>query len=163
MKILSSPIGRSIRKVLNSERGQALVETSFSTSFILILILGAADLARMSYIAIEVANAAKAAVQYGAQNTASASNTASIQAAAASDAADLSGLNTTVSVGGMCSNGNSCTGTGGSCLATDCSTSHIEVVLTVSTSATYSPMIHGLGLPSTFTMHGHAIQKVLNY
>ena len=163
MKHFVAPICRCIQKFVKDEAGQALVEASISTSFLLVFLLGAADLARAAYAAIEVANAAKAAVQYGAQNTTTAASTASIKAAAASDAGNLSGLTTTVALKGMCSNGNACTGTGGTCVSTDCSTSHIVMTLSVSTSATFNPLVHVPGLPSTFTLHGSAVQKVLNY
>lgn len=157
------PICAFLKRLMQEERGQALVETSLSTSFLLLFLLGAADLARGAYQAIEVSNAARAAVQYGAQNTASASSTSAIQAAATSDAADITGLSTSVSITGACSDGTACSGTGGTCKATDCSSSHIENVLTVNTSATYAPMLKIPGLPANYTLHGVAVQKVLNY
>jgi hypothetical protein len=61
-----------------------------------------------------------------------------------------------VSVSCICSNGSAST-----CLATDCSTSSIETILTVQTQATVSPPIHLPGLPTAFTLHGRAVQKVL--
>lgn len=157
------PFCALVKHLIRDERGQALVETSFSASFLLLFLLGAADMARGAYQAIEVANAAKAAVQYGAQNTASASSTAAIQAAASSDAADITGLSTSVALTGACSDGTPCSGTGGACLATDCSSSHIENVLTVNTSASFTPMVQIPGLPMNYTLHGRAVQTVLNY
>lgn len=150
---------RSVR----SQDGQALVETSFATSILLLILLGGAELARVAYCTIEVANAAKAAAQYAAQNSGTAANLTAIQAAASSDASDLSGLSTSVSTSGICSDGSACTGSGGACLATDCSSSHIETILTVQTSAAYKPLLQVRGLPVTFTLHGQAVQKVLNY
>lgn len=163
MQSLQFPFCKWLKKLIRNEAGQALVETSFSASFLLLFILGAADLARGAYCAIEVANAAKAAVQYGGQNSATAASTSGIQAAAAKDAGDLTGLSTTVAVTGICSDGSACTGTGGKCLATDCSTSHIENILTVTTSATFSPMLKIPSLPGSYTLKGRAVQKVLNY
>jgi len=152
-----------LKRFCRNEAGQALVETSLSTSLLLLVLLGAVDLAQVIYATIEVTNAAKAAVQYGAQNTATAADTADIQAAAAGDAANLTGLTTTVSTTGMCSDGSACTGTGGTCQPLDCSGSHIETILTANTTTNYSPMIQIPGLPSTFTLHGEAVQKVLNF
>lgn len=157
------PCFSRIAKILGNESAQALVETSVSTSFLVALMLGAADLARTCYAAIEVSNAAKAAVQYGAQNTASAANTSAIQAAASSDAANLTNLTTTVTTTGACSDGTACSGTGGSCVATDCSSSHIETILTVNTSTNFDPLVHIPGFPKTFNLKGSAVQKVLNY
>lgn len=154
---------RTFPKLIKSESGQALVEASLSIPFLLLILVGAAELARVAYASIEVSNAAKAAVQYGAQNTASAADVAGIKAAAASDAYNLPNISTSVSTTGICSNGNACTGSGGTCLATDCSTSHIEVILTVNTSSTFDPMIQIPGWSGDFNLQGQATQKVLNY
>lgn len=56
----------------------------------------------------------------------------------------------------ICSDGSAST-----CLRTDCPTSHIEEILSVQTQTTFDPLIHLPGLPMTFTLHGQAIQKVL--
>lgn len=151
-----------IAAILRSEAGQALAEASLAAPFFVLLLLGAVDLARAAYAGIEVSNAAKAAVQYGAQNSATAANTAAIQSAAAADASSLGTLNTTVSTAGICSDGSACTGTGGTCRSTDCSSSHIETILTVSASTTYHPMFPLPGRNDGITLRGEAVQKVLN-
>jgi len=152
---------RWLSAFVECETGQALAEASLAMPFFLMLLLGAVDLARAAYTGIEVTNAAKAAAQYGAQNSATAANTSAIQNAATADASGISDLNTTVTMGGVCSDGSACTGTGGTCRSTDCSTSHIETILTVNASTTYHPMspLPGLG---DLTLHGQAVQKVLN-
>lgn len=162
MKSLNSRI-HAFRKTFLSQTGQALVESSFSTSILLLILLGGAELARAAYCTIEVTNAAKAAVQYGAQNASTAGDTTAIQAAAENDASDLSSLSTNVAQSGICSDGSACTGSGGACRSTDCSSSHIETILTVQTSATYKPLLQIRGLPTSFTVHGQAVQKILSY
>lgn len=152
---------RRLEAFFRCETGQALAEASLSMPFFLLLLLGAFDLARAAYTGIEVANAAKAAVQYAAQNSATAANTSAIENAAAADASGISALDTTVTMGGICSDGSACTGTGGACRSTDCSTSHIETILTVNTSTTYYPMFPLAGVDG-ITLHGQAVQKVLN-
>jgi Flp pilus assembly protein TadG len=144
------------------ENGQALVEASLTLPFFLLLLLGAFNLARAAYTGIEVSDAAKAAVQYGAQSSATAADTSAIQNAAAADASDLSSLTTTVSVAGMCSDGSACTGTGGTCQSTDCPSSHIETTLTVNTATTYQPSFPWPGTSSGIPLHGLAVQKILN-
>jgi Flp pilus assembly protein TadG len=153
---------RRLFDLFSCETGQALAETSLTIPFFLLVLLGSVDLARAAYTGIEVTNAARAAVQYAAQNSATAADTSAIQNAASADGSSLSGLTTSVSVSGICSDGSSCSGTGGSCYATDCSGSHIETILTVDSSATFAPMFPMPGIPSALTMHGHAVQKVLN-
>jgi Flp pilus assembly protein TadG len=148
-----------------SEGGQALVETALTFPLLILLLVGAAELARVAYASIEVSNAAKAGVAYGAQNTITAADTTGIQTAATNDAGDLSAtLTTTPSIAGSCSNtAHSCTGAGGTCTNTDCSDAgdHIENTLTVRTSATFDPGIRLPGIPTTYALHGQAVQRIL--
>ncbi|HXU17787.1 MAG TPA: TadE/TadG family type IV pilus assembly protein [Terriglobales bacterium] len=148
--------------IFKCEAGQALAEACLCVPFFFLLLLGAVDLARAAYMEIEVTNAAKAAVQYGAQNSATATDTSSIANAAATDASGLSSLHTTVSIAGICSDGSACTGTGGMCRSTDCSSSHIETVLTVNVATTYHPVFSVMGINRDLRLQGQAVQKVLN-
>jgi Flp pilus assembly protein TadG len=138
----------------DGECGQALVETALIFPLLIAILLGAAELARVAFAAIEVANAARAGAQYGAQNGFTASDTSGIATAASSDAANLTGLTTTSSYTCVCSDGTSST-----CLTSDCASSHIEQTLTVNTTLTFDPVIHLPGLPKTYTLTGQAIQK----
>ena len=155
----------TVRRQSGSETGQALIETALVIPILMLLLLAAAEIARVADAAIEVANAAKAAVAYGAQSQANASDTTGIQTAAATDASDLtSTLTVTPTLSGICSSGNACTGANSTCLNTDCSTpgDHIENILTVNTSASINPLVHVTGLPLTYTVQGQAVQKVLH-
>jgi Flp pilus assembly protein TadG len=154
---------RCLLGIFSCETGQALAEMSLTVPFFLLVLLGAFDLARAAYAGIEVTNAARAAVQYASQNSATAADTHAIQNAASADAANLSGLTTAVSVSGICSDGNACSETGAACRPTDCPASHIETILTVDSSATFAPLFPMPGIPNAITMHGHAVQKVLNH
>jgi len=138
----------------DQESGQALVESAVAVVLLTTVLIGGAELARVAYAAIEVANAARAGVQYGTQNGFTASDTTGIQTAAANDAANLSGFSATASYTCVCSDG-----TASTCQATDCANSHIEQTLTVNTQATINPMIHLPGLPRTYTLKGKAVQK----
>ena len=154
-----------LSKFLGSESGASIVETALTLPMLVTLLLGAVEFARVSYANIEVANAARAAVSYGAQNTTTVSDTTGIQTVAADDAANLTGLTTTPIESGICSDGTACTGTnngaGPTCQNTDCSSSSIENMLTVTTQATMQPIIHVPGLPTSYTLKGKAIQKVM--
>jgi len=156
------------------ESGGALVEFALTLPIMAMLILSAAELGMVAYASIQVTNASRAAAQYGAQNTSSAADTTGMQRAAANEASLVSGLTTTVSVSGICSSGNACTGndngSGPTCLNTDCQTNvndHIETILTVTSSASFSPAarlnISGVGvLPSSFNLKHVTVQKCLN-
>jgi Flp pilus assembly protein TadG len=141
---------------IRNTKGQALVEVALTAPLLILLLLGAAELGQVAFAAIEVANAASAGVQYGAQTTITASDTTGIQTAASDDASNLTGLTATSSFTCICSNGSAST-----CLPTDCSTSNIEEILTVKTQASVTPLIHLPGLPRPFTLRGQAVQKVI--
>jgi Flp pilus assembly protein TadG len=141
---------------VKDRRGNALVETSILLPLLATLLIAAYEIATAAYTSIEVQNAALAGVQYGAQSSATAGDTTGIQTAAANDAANINLGTTTVSHSCICANGSAST-----CLPTDCSGSTIVTILTVQTQATYTPIIHMPGIPSSFTMYGKAIQKVM--
>jgi Flp pilus assembly protein TadG len=143
-----------IARAQKDEAGQALVETALVFPILITLLLGTAELARVAYAAIEVANAARAGAQYGAQSGFTASDTTGIATAAANDAANLTGLSTTSSYACACSDGSAST-----CQPTDCTNSRIEQTLTVNTQVTIDPIIHVHGLPTTYTLKGQAIQQ----
>lgn len=136
------------------EGGGAIVELALSVPILLVLLVGAAEIARVEYASIEVSNAALAGVQYGTQDGTTAADTTGIQTAAANDAPSLT-LETTVSHSCICSNGSSST-----CLPTDCAGASIETILTVDTQTTFDPLIYLPGLPRTYTLYGQAVQKV---
>ncbi len=147
------------------DAGQAIVEIALTLPVLIVLLLGAAEFASVAYVAIEVSNAAKAAVAYGAQST-TVSDTTGIQNAAILDASNitLTSSNVTVSTAGVCSSGAACTGTNSTCINTDCQTNagdHIETILTVGTSYTFTPAIHLPGFPASYTLRGHATQICL--
>jgi len=150
-------INRWWRKYGGCDTGQALIETAFAAALFVPLLLGAVELARLTYAAIEVSNAAKAAVQYGSQTSATATDTIGITNAAKGEAANLTSLTvTSVARTCVCSDGSTST-----CANTDCANSHIEETLIVNTQATVTPFAHVPGLPTTFTLKGRAAQRVL--
>lgn len=146
---------RACSKKVGSERGQSLIELAVAVPVLALLIFGSVEIAKVIYASVEVSDAAMAGVQYGTRNPIAAADSPSIQNAAAADATNLT-LNTTSSLSCVCSDGSAST-----CQPTDCSTSNIETVLTVQTQTTIDPLIHFPGLPTSYSLQGHAIQKVL--
>jgi Flp pilus assembly protein TadG len=141
---------------ITGETGGPIVETALAMPVLVILLVGAAEFGMATYSAIEVSNAAMAGVQYGAQSASTSGDVTGIQTAAANDAPNITLGTTSVSHTCICSDGSAST-----CLSTDCSTSHIETILTVQTQTTFNPGFQLPGLPNTFTIHGQAVQKVL--
>jgi len=173
---------RGVKRSLRAgEEGQALIETALTLPLLLGLLMGAAELARVAYMSIEIANAAGAAATYGSQNGATAadfnnslqgSKATGMQLKAIQDASDLyasataTSFTTTVTTACQCEPKTSAgTPTAVSCTDnTTCNAAHLQMqtILTVDTSATFDPMIHLPGLPTAYTLHGRAVQKVLN-
>lgn len=144
------------RNFARAEQGGALVEMAVTLPILFVLLLGATEFAMVEYQAIEVTNAANAGAQYGTSGPITATDTAGIRLAATRDAANVALGTPQVTISCICSNGAAST-----CANTDCSTSHIEQILTVKTQATYAPPIRWPGMPSTFTLNGVAVRKVL--
>lgn len=143
-------------RLIAEETAQAFAELALTLPVLLALLLGATEMARVSYAAIEVSNAARAAVQYGAQSSATAADTTGMRTAATNEAPNVALGTTSVSTSYICSNGSSTSGT-----PPTCSASAVETILTVNTQATVTPLIHLAFLPTTFTVHGQAVQKCL--
>lgn len=149
-------LSRLIRSLVKNEKGQALVETSLSVVFFVFLLFGMAEFARFAYAAIEVSNAAKAAVQYAAQNSATAGDSAGVQTAASNEAPNLTVTATLQQpLTTVCSDGS------GFSQTTGCAAGTFAVsTVTVTTSTNYDPMIHIAGFARSITLTGQASQVV---
>jgi Flp pilus assembly protein TadG len=141
---------------IKNEKGQALVELALSMPLLILLLVGTAEFSRVVNASIEVSDAARAGVSYGARQSIAAGDTTGIQTAASKDAPDITLDPATVSKSCICSDG-----TASNCAPTSCSGSNIETILTVQTQATFDPGIHLPGFAGSFTLHGQAVQKVL--
>jgi Flp pilus assembly protein TadG len=161
MKERVSQLCGFLRAHRRGDAGQALVETALTMPLMILLLLGAAELARVAYAAIEVSNAAKAAAQFGAQNSSTSADITGMGIAAAGDAANLTNFSSAVT--SACSCVTAGTSAAASCASTSCKTGggYLVQTLTITTSTTFDPLIHLWGLPNTFTLHGHAVQEVL--
>jgi Flp pilus assembly protein TadG len=153
---------RRIRWGLCNNRGQALVETALTIPFLMLIVVFGAELGRIAYAGIEVSNAASAAVQYAAQNMGTAFDSTGITTAAQADAANLTGLIVTPSYALACSDGTTPTYAYGNASANqDCPNAGIETVITVNVQANFDTLFHFPYVPSTITLRGRAVQKVL--
>src|SRR5262245_49450122 len=87
--------GKWFRRALGCDSGNAVLELVLLCPLFLMLTIGAVEFARLTYAWIEVTNAARAGIAYGAQNRTTAANAAGTQQAAINDAANLSGVTVT--------------------------------------------------------------------
>jgi Flp pilus assembly protein TadG len=138
-----------------SSRGQAAVELALSVPLLILLLLVVIEAGRICLIAISLASAARAGVQYGAQSLITVNDNAGMQNAASADAPNLPSMLATGSHFCLCSDGSAST-----CLATDCAANHRLVYAQTNTSATYTPLVIWPGMPIAMTLTGKAILRV---
>lgn len=81
-----------LRRWLVDDAGSAAVEMALVTPLLLLLLLGAADFAKVYRMQMLLVGAAKAGAQYGAQSKLTASDIAGMRRAAYDDANGFSGL-----------------------------------------------------------------------
>lgn len=138
------------------ESGQALVELALVLPIFFLILIGAAEFARLAYASIGVANAARAGIQYGAQNHRTAVDFSGMNQAAVQDSINLPTLKATASNFCICSNGNTitCATAAGSC------TARILDYVKVNTSVVIDPLFYLPGLPKSYTLHGQAVMRV---
>ena len=117
-------------------RGQAILEVAATLPFFVMVILGATVFAVVCYYSIEVCSAARAGVQYGMQNHATASDNTGMQTVALQNMANVPGKTAVATSFCQCSNA---LGTNVSCTSSACSgTNRLIEFVQVSTSATAS-------------------------
>jgi Flp pilus assembly protein TadG len=154
-KLKSKPGAAGIRAILEGDSAQNLLEFALVAPVVLLLLVGAVEIGRLAYLGMLVKNAARAGVQYGAQNLATAADDSGMQNAALNDGQNITGLTAVASHFCTCADGSS-----SSCAAGDCSASHRLVYVQVNTTGQFQPLIRCPGLPSSYTLNGQAVMRV---
>lgn len=140
--------------LLQDERGASLVELAVILPLFLLLLAGAVDFGRAYFLAVEIAGAARAGAEYGAQNP---TDTAGITKAVQVDAPDVAGLSVgTPSYGCECSDGTSFSS---SCAAKPTCTYNVVYRVTVTVSATYTPIFPWPKIPSSMALSSTATMR----
>src|ERR1035437_943843 len=85
--------GQAARQSKTAESGQTLLEFAFMLPFMMLLLLGIAEIGRAAFITITINNAATAGAEYGSQNDKTASDFTGMQQAAFCDANGQSTIN----------------------------------------------------------------------
>ncbi len=133
-------------------KGQSFLEMAIITPAILTLLIAVGDYARVFYQAQEVANAARAGAQYGAQNLTTSVDTTGIASAATSDASNISGLTASSSV--YCT----CSGSVVACSPPGCSAP--KAFVKVTTKATFTTAFNWYLLPSSTPLTSTTILQI---
>jgi Flp pilus assembly protein TadG len=142
---------------MRDDIGQAFVELALALPIFFLLLIGAAEFALLAYAGIEVSNAARAGVAYGAQSAATASDLLGMRTAATNDGSNVAGLSATATELWSCSNTASTLSTSPpSCTTGNRLLNYVQV----NTTAAVTPPIHLPGIPTTYTLTGQAIMRV---
>jgi Flp pilus assembly protein TadG len=145
-------------RLLRSERGSSLVEFAIVAPVFIFLLVGIIEIGRYTFFAILVANAARAGVQYGAQNTFTAQDIAGMTNAALQDANPLPQMSASPSFFCETQAGaiTPCPASG----ATPAPNSvyYVEVV----TTGTFKSLLSYPGIPNNIPISGKAIMPVIS-
>jgi len=135
-------------------RGQGLLELAFCIPLLSMLAVVAADAGRAFFVGIEVTNAARAGVEFGVQNSTTASNLTGMQTAATNDGSGITGLTAVASTYCQCGTTVKTCPVSASITCPD-PRGYVEV----DTSAPFTTLLHYPGLPTSLTLTGKAIMR----
>jgi Flp pilus assembly protein TadG len=155
---LKSQIRTAAQKVLEvfkSDSAQALVELAFVLPVASFLLVGAIEIGRLANASIILDQAARAGVQYGAQNRVTASDNAGMAQAAQDDASGIEDMAVTAGHFCTCSDGSAST-----CQPTDCSGSRILEYVKVNTQTQLHTLLPYPEIPRSFTVKGQDVMRV---
>ena len=134
---------------LNRRRGSTALELALAGPLLLLLLVGAADLSRVFYHAVALANAAGTAAFYGARNVTHSGDTTGMNTTATTDAKDLTSITVTPSRFCRCPNSD----TNVDCITGSCPASYTpRVYISVQAKETFQPLVRYPGIPKNFTV-----------
>lgn len=151
----TSTIARGQRK--RKHRGQAAVEFGLAAAFILFpMLMAVIEGGRVMYASTTNASAARAGVQYGAQNLGTATDNTGMKNGALADATNVSIIAAAAKHFCTCSNGND----NEDCQPTDCGSGTEFVYVQVDTTASFQTLLNYPGIPTPVRLHSTAVMRV---
>ena len=140
----------------NSQRGSAIVELTLLVPLFLLMLLGTVDFARVFYTALSVSHAARAGVQYGAQDNEKSKDYAGMQQAAQLAAQDIGALST-VTAGSYCQCAN---GAKVDCITGTCTEGSPQIYVIVTAGKIFQTIWNYPGIPHAVALSRTAIMRV---
>lgn len=148
-----------------AESGQSLLEVALLSPLLILLLLGTIDMGRYGYQSIQLGNAARAGVAWGARDPLSASDpNKGIEVAACNDYTGSSpcGLTSTTTHTFVCECDNAGTMSTIDCKTGTCATTDQEVTsLSVTVTDSFNPLFTWRGIP-TISLTKTAIMRIAN-
>jgi Flp pilus assembly protein TadG len=146
-------------------RGQSAVELALGLPFLVLVLFLVCEFARVFYVAMGVASAARAGVQYGAQSYVKAVDDSGMRAAALNDGKNINGLSAAPTHFCMC-DGAQCSPAQSSACIVSCSAppstcTEPKVFVQVTTSATFRTGLL-FGLPYNVPLRSVAVLQAQN-
>jgi len=151
------------------QNGSAFVELALSLPVLMVVLVGAADFARVLYMGIELTNAARAGAQYGAHNLTQSGDITTMRSTAIAAAPNITGMTATPTQNCRCATNSgtfSALAGGTTCSdppTTSCPGKHRVMMVTVQTQATFTIIARNIVLPRTLTLTRTATQRVVDY
>ena len=140
--------------------GAAMAELVVLAPLLLLVLLGLVEAGRAGDLALKVASAARAGIQYGAQNHVTAADTTGMQTAATNDA-DTAGVSAVATSYCQCEDLSAST-----CgLAGACSTNHQNLYVKVVVTGTETSLLNYAALPAglrSVTIQTAAVMRVVH-
>ena len=158
--ILQTKVKKLVRSLFRSQAGTSLVEFALVAPLLIFLMIGLIEVGRYTYFGILAANAARAGVQYGAQNVTTATDITGMQNAAVADAQNLP--NWTAAGGGisaqyLCSTNGAVAGVCGSGTPAAGTVYYVKVKVT----GTFRSLLNYPGIPNNIPISGSAMMRVV--
>ena len=150
-------VGQLVR-CKRSKAGNGAVELAIAVPFLLAIVFGAGDFARIFYAATSVTNAAEAGALYGSRTVGKAQDTSGISTAVTNDTQDLSGVTVSSSMTCECSDQSSISCDG----SVSCTTGKKRVYSNVTATYTFTPTpIGGIAnIPVSTTINKTVVMRV---
>jgi len=137
-------------------RGQSAGELAIAVPVLALLLVVAADFARVFFFSIAVNNAARAGAQYGSQSVITAADINGMKNAATTDGTNVPSLAATAS---QCTC-ESPSGSVAACAASYCTANATATFVEVDTSAPFTTIVNYPGVPHSLTLTGKAVMQV---
>jgi Flp pilus assembly protein TadG len=143
--------------LLRSDDGASMLELSLMAPILVLLAIGLIEISRFAYYSIQVGGAARAGVQYGAQNLVSATDTSGMVAAATADAENVPGFAATASVSCTCADASPCNPTD---VPADCASSHRIVYVSLDATGSMQSLLQLPLVPTSYSIDRTVTMRV---